>query len=272
MPDDLTACRPTATRQYTPLCLLSVARSGTNLLLNLLNNHPDIVVHGECFNSFPATRGKSLLWKHLPCPPYTTGPYGDYALTYIYPAIPTGKQVVGFKLFPHQLWKAPEGDQIAFNTIRSMQGFKAILLIRDNILDVALSQEIAEQTRVWSVFESQMPTCPPSPVLINYHTLIDRMNYVLKQQENARRMSKELKVKYIRYNDLVQNTDQTLADIQTWLGVNVLHLRPERPIRKQRTIPRHLTVSNFKELHDRCISEHPEWKCFFEETERLIEV
>jgi LPS sulfotransferase NodH len=262
---------PFPQRTYTPLCLLSVARSGSNLLRSLLNNHPDVLIHGESFNPSLRARATAPFWHTRPLIPYQNGTFRDYMEQHLFPEDAEGKRIIGFKLFPMQLNNAPEGRDVASHILRTIPGMKMLMLIRENVLDTVLSTHQARMTDVWAVFDAEhIPE--EQPYHLSYEQLVIAMNQIHTQHKRAEALAQGCDTLRITYADLIQNTADVMHEVQQWLGLDIRDLQPNSAIRKQRTHLRSDILTNFKELRQQCTEEHPEWLPYFDEPEHLTEV
>ncbi len=266
MPD-----QPFPQRSYTPLLIASVPRSGTNLLRSLLNNHPDILVHGESLNSSEAARLTAPLWEDRPRIPYTSGTYRRYLEDHIFPADPGNVRVVGFKIFPLHFAHAPEGRKEAEELITGIPGLKVILLERYNLLDLAISEAMARRNNVWVIYnEQQAPQ--ERPLDLPPGAILERMKFISKQRINMRRIVEHCDVRRVTYKDLVHRTDDVMRDLQAWLGVDIRSLQPNSFIRKQRIVARREALLNFDAERALCAEHHPEWLTYFDAPEDHLEL
>ncbi len=262
--------QPFPQRNYTPLCILGVPRCGSNLLSTMLSNHPDILVHGEVFNENVRARIAASSWQKRPQTPYAFGPFREHLETQVFPLEAEDMRVIGFKLFPPHLDSAPDGRKICTDTLLSVPGLKIIFLMRENLLDLALSSMIASRDNAWTHFSKQDP--PVKQIEITPSTLFWRMDYIRQQYQQAEDLIQGQDVYRLSYGDLVHRTDEVMNELQKFLGVSVRKLQPNGSIRKQRIIPRREALLNFDALRDRCKNDHPEWLKFFDEPEHLSEV
>ncbi len=265
MPD-----QPFPQRSYTPLCILGVPRCGSNLLSVILNNHPDILTHGEIFNENVRARITAPFWQKRPRVPYNFSPFREHLETHVFPADPEDKRVIGFKLFPPHLDVPPDGRQACINTLLSVPGLKIILLVRENLLDIALSTSIASRDNEWTHFDKKDPSI--KHIHIKPPALLWRMEYVQQQYLQAESLVQGQSVYRLTYNDLVHNTDTIQRELQEFLGVPLRSLQPNCVIRKQRMAPRREVLLNFDAVRQECAQRHPEWVRFFDEPELLTEV
>jgi hypothetical protein len=262
--------QPFPQREYTPLCIVCVPRSGSNLLSSLLNNHPDILVHGEIFSESTLARESAPSWQQRPRVPYAYSAFRDYLETQVFPEKAEDKRIIGFKLFPQHLNAPPDGQRACTDTLLSVPGLKIILLVRENLLDLALSALIASRDNAWTHFNAKDP--PVRQIDIKPSTLFWRMERIQEEYAQAETLVQGRDVYRLTYDDLVHRTDEVLQELQKWLGLPVRKLQPNGAMRKQRLIPRREALLNFDALRAQCARDHPEWLRFFDEPEHLTEV
>lgn len=257
-------------RPYQPFCVLGIPRCGSNLLQSLLNAHPDIMAHGEVFGTTPAKK-YSLRWNQLPRTPYDGSSYSHFLATGVFPPEAEHKRAVGFKLFPAQLQPAPEGKEQAWAFIRGIPGMRFIRLARRNIVDIALSMEIAKRDNAWVHVHASMSPAP-APIAIDPHVLVWQCRQIEQKFALIDTMLEGSPFCPVWYEDLTQKTEETLARVQQWLQVPVRTLQPSVPVRKFRTRTRREILENFEEVRAFCAREYPQLLMHFDEPEDLIEV
>lgn len=112
------------------------SRSGSTLLVDLINLHPEIKCEGELLQHDWGYMPSKYMCKVLSYYPY---PFFNYRYR-----LSKGNALYGFKLFIYHLKKSHE-------KIKKMtdDGWKIIYLKRENILRQVVSNQIAKQTRTW---------------------------------------------------------------------------------------------------------------------------
>ncbi len=247
-------------RAYTCLCILGVPRSGSNLLRGLLNDHPDILVHNEVFCAIAPVRETSLLWEKRPRVPYQKGHIAPYLEEHVFPKDPEGKKVIGFKLFPSHIDYLERGER-EWEAIRGIPDLRVLLLRRENYLDIALSAELANRSMQW-ISTGQSPP-EPAPMVLPINVLLWYFHTMEKHYRTLEERTRGLDVLPVTYRDLAGQTQETMSNVQRWLGVDPLLLKPDPPMFKQRMVPRSTVILNYEELRQRVQREHPEWLRFF---------
>lgn len=200
-------------------CIISAGRSGSTLLVTLLDSHPEIRLLGEIFN----TRGRAVqnvsdLYIEPFCEYQISNSVKRPWLTFNYlnslNNYPIPNKAIGFKLIDIELFRYPE---ILLKLI--LDNYKIIHLVRDNPLDYHLSWEIVKQkllgqTELKSSFKLApiyLDTDQILPALEGYSRRIKRFKKILKLMPNS--------VLTITYEDLVEDRKSIINSILEFLGI-----------------------------------------------------
>jgi len=115
-------------QEYRKFIVLTQGRSGSNMLISMLNSHPHVHAKGELFHRLygqPATR----------------------VLAKIYGAHPAQIEAVGFKIFYYHPLDEPVTQ--VWDLLTAVEDLHVIHLKRRNLLRLVLSKKIALQTDSW---------------------------------------------------------------------------------------------------------------------------
>ncbi len=126
----------TGTATQTRFVVLAQSRSGTHLILDLLNSHPDI----QC--------DKDVFKYHLP-------KLLSYQRYFHNRSRNSGALCYGFVMHPTRIPKLNDIESDTFLYRLHNAGWKLIYLKRRNILRQAVSWEIAKSSQVWHVSKSE---------------------------------------------------------------------------------------------------------------------
>jgi hypothetical protein len=121
--------------------ILSSGRSGSNLLCQALSEHPSVLAFTEPFCANPNDR---------PSINDRVFSDGDDPIEFLTTTLwePSTKPVVGFKLFFHQL-RANATQVETWKWLAANPDIKKIILRRDNLLDIYISEARAKRSGVW---------------------------------------------------------------------------------------------------------------------------
>jgi len=220
-------------RNKIKFIIFGQSRSGSTLLLELLNSHPDINCEGELFNKFKLYIKTPLLLKFFTRYPF---PYINYRMK------KSMAPLYGFKLFFFQVHFPDKClKQLAD------RGWKFIHVRRENILDQSLSNIIALETNYWhrrkdEINPNQAINIPPK-----------RLLRVLKTRSNWRKRELNMMAPYdhvtVIYEKDLQNADQwqeTAAKVYNYLGLNPVQVKTD--LRPTDTRPYTERIENYVEL------------------------
>lgn len=122
--------------------IVSLARSGSNLLVSMLNGHPQIICEGELFNALNLKRKRSAIvfWLIINFPML-------YLAKRLRTAAKTQKPVYGFKLLVSQ-WPSDISKGLM---MLKKNNFQCLFLFRRNKIAQLLSLAVARQVDKWVV-------------------------------------------------------------------------------------------------------------------------
>lgn len=214
----------------TPFLILSMARSGTQMLSTLLAQHPDVTCHGEVLNPFTDiddTAISHLLWRRP-----------EHA----------GQKAVGVTLMPGHLTYRPF---TLYNLLRT-PNIHVIVLERANQLERLRSQTQAEQIYRWDVLTPADDL--PAVTLNPDDTLISLQQASLWHQQLAGIPNWMM---WLYYEDLINDPDRIMQAVWSFLDV------PQNPVavttyqQEHRSLTE--TVSNCDDITKTLAGTRYEW-------------
>jgi LPS sulfotransferase NodH len=269
---------------YTRFIVLSGPRTGSNLLQQILNSHPDVMCFRELFN----------LQAHIDyeMPAYDGTDAADLALRAadapallgkrIFMEQPASVRAVGFKFHYNHVWSY---DRI-LDALAADTSLRIVHLRRRNILRMLVSLRLAQRTGEWMVHEpprnqiawaarrlrslrrSAGPTSDSGArteagILL---TPQECEQYFWEQVLTIDKFTKEIFVGHsmveLAYEDLVTDRDAAMQPVWGFLGVRHWS-EAEVSLRKQNPEPLRTLISNYDEL-ERHFSDTP-FKVVFRE-------
>ena len=221
--------------------ILSSARSGSSLLVQLLNYHERIKCHGELLNrerlhdrGLVDAREKDLI---------------DYVSRIIFPAnswLPY-RMHTGFKLFNEQM----EYCKVSFGEILSkLQCSSVIVLYRRNMLETFVSLKIAFQNNIWyseSIVNDER-------VEVNWeefhkYVVTERMRW----EQSLSQISHSHQLLLVSYEELALKKASTIRDIFSFLGLAPCYCGTSS--KRQNPLPLCDKVRNYEEIMTK-VTEH----------------
>lgn len=214
--------------------ILSSARSGSTLLVHLLNCHNSIKCYGELLNR-DELRKRNIKYtnrmdivRHIMARLLPWNPFLPYT---------------GFKLFNEQL----EYCDISINMIlHYLHNPPLIILYRKSLMELYVSLKIAELNNVWS----SETTANSVSINVDWQDLLDHcIGEKQRWKATLSSIPRSCKVLFISYEDLADNHEGTVKLVAKFLGMdpaNCGHVQTR--FIKQNPLPLMKKVSNFSEI------------------------
>lgn len=226
-----------------PFIVLSRSRTGSNLLISLLNSHPNVYAEGEILSELNGKNYKDILAKAFGKQPFHV-------------------KAKGFKIFYYH----PIDDKHSgiWDTLSSIDDLHIIHLKRRNILHTLISRKVASIRDIWVVKSTNWHSgADRNEITVNFS--IDELSEGFEQtrrwEQEGDDIFKKQPLISIYYEDLVNHREQTFRKITEFLGVR--YILPKTNLKKQNTKSMRDTVTNFEALKS-AFSE-TEWHSFFDD-------
>jgi LPS sulfotransferase NodH len=207
----------------TQFVVLTTQRTGSSMLMDLINAHPEIQSYGEVFLDRPRTEeawNKTAwpTWRfyeynlaHRTMRPFITFQYLDQLAAEGFSKAP----VTGYKLMYGHL--ARKKEILWYWRSRKC---KVIHLIRENHFDNLLSQHFNKQFRIQHVVEGQKQQVSQQ-IHLDTHQLLDKLQRLAKRKAYHQKLLKFLGYDHleITYDGLIHRKAETLQHIESFLGI-----------------------------------------------------
>jgi len=233
--------------QKNDFIVITTQRTGSSMFLDILDGYQNIEGHMELFldqeRKSPAMAGKNdypryFEWNKgdLKVRPFSVFRY----LSDLY----ARDSSVGFKLMYSHLWKYPE--ILVFIAYKRL---KVIHLIRNNFLDIVISEKLAElsgKSHTTSSTETNSHTIhlEPSEVLSRVKKLDDNTQFIRKLIAFMKMNS----CIEIYYEDLLQNTSIAMVEVKNFLNIEITSEQKVSNLIKRQTKNKNNLISNYDEL------------------------
>jgi LPS sulfotransferase NodH len=247
-------------RTYRRFVIVGIARTGSTLLLSLLNAHRQVLAFGEVFRGdgrigwditpFLSYQSPRLLRQSDEAP-------ADFLDREVFRRWPREVGAVGFKLFYYHARSGPKAA--VWDMIRDDPEIAIIHIKRENILAQYLSLTLAHRTNVWS--SSGPPADGPGPIRLDPQACIQHFRQVRHYENECDTFFAGREVEQVSYEELVADKAAVMDRIWARLGVPALPVR-ERTARQQ-TLPLTEAIANSAELQDAFAGT--EWSAFLTE-------
>ena len=200
---------------FSPLALPSnrfvifaQGRSGSTLLIDLLNSHPDIFTYGEIFS-------KNVIRKVKNPVRFASGLM-----------VLNKKPTCGFKVKIYQLTRDQNKDAGEVLKRFSEQGWKIIFLHRDNYFLHAVSDLRSEKLKVWHELRSGEKSTN-NKVNISYEEMIEALEFREKNRIDEINALDGIEHFSVSYEDNLENAEKQKAfsiDMLNYLGLSDITL------------------------------------------------
>ena len=212
-------------------------RSGSELLVNLLNSHPNICCDGEIFLDFCQLSTPRVLAPHWYMNGKSCGRNAD---------------VYGFKLMSDQLGKililrSHKGPNKYLNYLLT-NGWKIIYLLRQNIFRKALSSLVAQSTNTWHVKSRQSSR---EKIRIDPGQLLERMKGYENDMANEEKDLKNNPHLTIIYEEgllEMENHQKTIDTVCDYIGIPAAPVKTQLKRTSSDCISK--TIENFEVIYD----------------------
>ena len=249
---------------YHRFVVVGVARTGSTLLLNLLNAHHTVVAFGELFRGDgaigwdipPFVTQQSLRFRRMA----ETQPL-EFLEHAVFRPWPREVAAVGFKLF---YYHARCGRQVmVWDYLRTEPGLAIIHIKRRNILEQYVSLRVAHATNVWST--AKQPDGSAEPISLVPEDCLRHFEEVRAQEEACDAFFTGCRVLTLTYEDLVADRAAAMKAVGAHLGLSLESAKPG--IVRQRTQPLSHAIANYDELRE--FFAGSAWESFFRQADSL---
>jgi LPS sulfotransferase NodH len=197
-------------------CLVSMPRSGSNLLHTLLNSHPTIVCHGELFNN-QAIYSALDRWQELSRARqlWSLAYRTTVPIRFLEKHLATASRrwhkatAIGFKLFPYH-------SRRVLRHVGESKNYRVVYLTRNNPILQYASDRRARQTNTWLSVEKNTARGVLDRVTFSaedFQRYVSRLRYYDRDVRTTLGNTSILEVAY-------ETLERSLTPIQEFLGVH----------------------------------------------------
>lgn len=212
------AAPATAPAGVTPFVIVCTARTGSNLLVELLDSHLDVLVAGELFN--PVTGAEDQ-----PAPPGFVTPAEFRDLRQAHPALvlqrmyrharDLGKRATGFKLF----YEHANTDDRIVSHLRSLPNLRVLHLTRRDRIARYVSYVRAEASGSWYAGGDKRTRGADASVTVEPARLLADCEITAMRESRARATFADRPVLEVVYEDLAADAVGVMRRVLDFLGV-----------------------------------------------------
>lgn len=210
---------------YSPFIIMTRSRTGSNLLVSLLNEHPNIFCEGE---PLAWLRGRTM----------------EGLLASYYGKQPTYIRAKGFKVFyyhPHDGYSGQALREVALNL-----NIRVIHLRRRNLVKVIISRMLAEKENKW--FSFKFRNKPQTKIILSSEQLLAAINQTKEWEDASVRLFKNHRMFDLYYEDLLVDQTKALNNICSFLNCSDYGKNPQTRLKKQNSNVLVDVLENYNEL------------------------
>jgi LPS sulfotransferase NodH len=249
------------TTNYRRFVIVGIARTGSTMLISMLNTHRQALVFGEIFR-----RPDVIGWDVQPYSNFTTEKllalYRSDPCAFMDKAVfrrwPRDRRAVGFKIFYYHARTAPHST--IWNYLARNTDILVIHIKRRNILAQYFSLQLAHMTDVWAITQPSRPET--QPIRLEAEACRKHFEWVRSLELEADSFFAKHRMLGMEYESLVADQVRELSRVQSFLGLEEQRLCVKT--QRQRTTPLSWGIANFDELEREF--RGTEWAEFFTDT------
>ena len=226
-------------KDYKKYIIISTSRTGSTLLMALLNSHKNIICDGELFKDLGVKTCKEI-WINF------------------FNHKPKNIKQVGFKLF----YSHPrDADKTVWDIVKDDKDIRIIHLMRKNILRIFLSQKIGLKTKLWTENINRPHKTPleSKKIDLNFQECCDAFNKIEEYQSKTKEVFDEHRYLEIYYEDIVKNRESELQKIFGFLDVEEMEVSANN--KKQNPENLDTLINNYTEL--KTMFKNTKWEYLF---------
>ncbi|MGF1590404.1 MAG: sulfotransferase [Pleurocapsa sp.] len=234
-------------QNYTKFIILCRSRSGSNLLLNQLQSHQNIRMFYEVFSQDNSSKE---FWDYIN---YDLDRIRDLKQnnplelvnSFIYRTMPLQVKAVGFKLFYYHARTGKQ--QEIWQYLKDSPEIKLIHLVRRNLLQTYVSQQIALATNTWYATSDRHQTTPA--IQLNYEKTLAAFEQTKKLEQENEDFFRDHQLLKVFYEDLIKDNLQEITKVQNFLGVTptsvYISTKKQLPNSLQKSIQNYAELKNY---------------------------
>lgn len=232
--------------KYTRFIVLTKSRTGSNLLVNSMQMHPEMKVFGEIFRGGADAAVKAAILNSVE----------DYLQGQIFKHYGREIKAVGFKIF----YKHPVYDHTGkvWQYLQSMDDLKVIHLRRENILKALVSMKIAKKTDIWKE-SNDSKDMVDKQVTLTVDECREYFDQTRKWEEGAIDRFADNHLLELTYEELTSDYPEQMRIVQKFLNVEPIELQPKTAKQNPEALSK--LIVNYHEL--KMHFSGTEWEVFF---------
>jgi LPS sulfotransferase NodH len=214
-------------KDYVPFIVLAHARTGSNMLLSMLNSHPQVLARGEVFARVSPEDVHATV----------SQTFGR--------RVPRRVRTVGCKVFYYH----PLGDAsgVLWRELDEVSDLHVVHLRRRNVLRTIVSREIAGQQDEWLQTRPRQALPPElKQVSLTADQVRAGVDRIRRLEEEAMNRFSSTPLREVHYEDLVSSPDSEFRRITDFLAIS--SAEPTSRTLRQNPEPLSQLLRNYTEL------------------------
>lgn len=228
-------------REFKKFFIISDSRTGSTLVNNMLNFHPNIVAEGEVFK-MPESQSSVQAWHKL------------------FRKRPKKIDYVGCKLFYHHPLL---GDREVWDLVENDKSIIIIHLIRKNILRSLVSKKIGLKTKKWTenIHSHGSIDLEKKKIELEVEECETYFNEIINHQERIDKIFSNHKLIHVTYEELAKDRRKIINKIFKEFDLEIYDRDSE--LKKQNPESLQDLILNFEELQNQF--NGTKWESYFYE-------
>jgi LPS sulfotransferase NodH len=232
-------------QNYTKFIILCRSRTGSNFLLNQLQFHENIRMFYEVFSQ---DQSPKEFWDYINYDIQNIRNIKQndpiqFIETFLFREMPLNVKAVGFKLFYYHAQEVKA--QEVWQYLQANQELKIIHLVRKNLLQTYVSQQIALATNSWYLKSGKQVQSNPA-IALDYEQTRKAFEETKKLESDNDTFFQNHQILKVFYEDLVQDNLEEIAKIQNFLNVKPTPVSISTKKRSPQSLQQ--VIQNYSEL------------------------
>ncbi|MES9905352.1 MAG: hypothetical protein ABW168_22090 [Sedimenticola sp.] len=225
--------------KYKKFIIFATPRSGTHMLRSSLLVHSNIIVHGEVFNHAATA---FFPYGVTECPE-------NILANHVFHPYDKSVHAVGFPIHDFQFFTQPNKHWVnVWDVLSEVEDLHVIRLQRRNIAEQFVSNAMAQLTGKWWLYHQKTSKERQKRLFCKPQKMMDYFVSLEKRQSEIEPIFFDHKQMTVYYEDMCTNFSCEMANIQHFIGVDPMEIRPMTSKQDHRKIKDR--VENYDELKE----------------------
>ena len=183
---------------YGKFVVITRSRTGSNLLISLLDSHPNVQTYGEIFSRLNGQTARDI-W------------------SYCFSKKSRKLKYLGFKIFYYH--PQDSEDQTVWNYILEDKNIKIIHLTRDNMLRTVVSNQVAHKTDAWVNHDPDLSEDLDKRIELNVDECLKEFKKIKEWENNTRDKFRNHDIFEMSYEELAIDRQKSADNVFKFLSL-----------------------------------------------------